>query len=58
MPIPQIDNNYNKRLTNSSVSGSEESKVASHFTEDEKNQIISMLKTMEGFKRKLMLLLK
>jgi hypothetical protein len=58
MPIPQIDNNYNKHLTNSSVSGSGESKVSSHFTEDEKNQIISILKTMEGFKRKLMLLLK
>jgi hypothetical protein len=58
MPIPQIDNNYNKHLTNSSVSDKGESKVASHFTEDEKNQIVSILKTMEGFKRKLMLLLK
>jgi hypothetical protein len=58
MSIPQIDNNYNKHLTSQSVSDKGENKVASHFTEDEKNQIISILKTMEGFKRKLMLLLK
>jgi len=54
----QIDNTYKKTLTMPQLSDKGKDKIASIFTEDERDQIISILKTMEGFKRKLLLLLK
>jgi hypothetical protein len=54
----QIDNTYKKTLTMPQLSDKGKDKLSQLFTEAEKHEIISILKTMEGFKRKLLLLLK
>ena len=58
MSIQPIGNTNKKTLTTMPFSDKGLNKVSVFLSEEDKNELIELLKFMEGFKRKVMLLLK
>jgi hypothetical protein len=54
----QIDNTNLNSLTKQSVPVTRKDKIAVFLTQEDKEQVILMLKMMEGFKRKLLNIIK